>query len=172
MTAAGHSWKSRWGRALRVTPVLALGLCLAVAGLILPLPVCLAAAPIVVNSQTGLAISGFDPVTYFTKGKPELGRAGLELRLGGAVWQFRNEGNRAAFAENPDVYMPRFGGYDPVAVGRGETVPGNPLIWAIVAQRIFLFYDNEARTTFLTDPGRIIVTADRKWPALAKSPGL
>ena len=32
----------------------------------------------------------------------------------GAIWRFRNEGNRAAFAADPEVYMPRFGGYDPV----------------------------------------------------------
>ena len=110
-------------------------------------------------------------MAYFTDGKPELGRAGLELNFGGAIWQFRNEGNRAAFAEHPDVYMPRFGGYDPVAVARGTTVPGHPLIWALVGQRLYLFYDAKARAAFLADPGRIIVAAERKWPALAKGLG-
>ena len=150
---------------------LAAGLALMGLGLILPPIIPAAAAPVEVNSQTGLAISGFDPVTYFTDGKPKLGRQGLELSLGGAVWQFRNEGNRAAFAENPEVYMPRFGGYDPVAVARGEAVPGHPLIWALVAQRIYLFYDAKARATFLGNPGGIIITAERKWPTVAKGIG-
>ena len=35
-------------------------------------------------------------------------------------------GNRAAFAANPDIYMPRFGGYDPLGVARGVAVAGNP----------------------------------------------
>ena len=139
------------------------------------MPYCLwpasAAEPIVVNPDTGLAISGFDPVAYFTDHKPELGRSELELRLGGAVWQFRNVGNRAAFREHPDVYMPRFGGYDPVAVARGETVPGNPRIWAVVGQRLYLFYNDAARTTFLGDPGRIIVAANRKWPEITRTVG-
>lgn len=130
-----------------------------------------AAEPIVVNAHTGLAISGFDPVAYFTDHRPVFGRAGLELRLGGAVWQFCNAGNRAAFADHPNVYMPRFGGYDPVAVARGESVPGHPLIWALVGERLYLFYDNAARTRFLADSGRIIVTAERKWPAVAKGLG-
>ena len=124
-----------------------------------------------VDAHTGLAISGFDPVAYFTDGKPEPGRSGLELNLGGAVWQFRNEGNRAAFAEHPDVYAPRFGGYDPVAIARGVSVPGHPLIWAVVGERLYLFYDVEARAAFLADPGRLLVAAERKWPALAKDLG-
>lgn len=149
-------------------PVLALGLALVGVGLGLLPAGQLAAAPVEVNTQTGLAISGFDPVAYFTEGKPLQGKAGLELRLNGAIWQFRNEGNRAAFAAHPEVYMPRFGGYDPVAIARGLSVPGHPLIWALVRKRLYLFYDDKARATFLADPGRIIVAAERKWPALAK----
>lgn len=165
MTAARQPRKSGRGLALALT--------LALVGPIsasLPLPR-LAAAPIEVDPHTGLAISGFDPMAYFTKGKPELGRSDLELSLGGAVWQFRNEGNRAAFAAHPEVYMPRFGGYDPVAVARGESVPGHPLIWVVVGQRLYLFYDTEARAAFMADPGRIIVEAERKWPAVAAQLG-
>src|SRR5918994_2100731 len=61
---------------------------------------------IVVDRHTGLAIHGFDPVAYFTDAKATIGREELELSLGGVVWRFRNPGNRAAFAEYPDVYMP------------------------------------------------------------------
>jgi hypothetical protein len=130
-----------------------------------------AAEPVEVNSLTGLAISGFDPVAYFTEGKPVLGQAGLELRFGGAVWQFQNEGNRAAFAAHPEVYRPRFGGYDPVALARGTSVPGHPLIWTRLRDRLYFFYDEKARAAFLADPGRIIVAAERKWPAIAKELG-
>ena len=68
--------------------------------------------------------------------------------LDGAVWRFRNEGNRAAFADHPEVYMPRFGGYDPVAVARGVAVPGHPLFWAVAGERLYLFYSAEARAAF------------------------
>ena len=79
-----------------------------------------------VNATTGLAISGFDPVAYFTEGKALFGRAEFELNLEGSVWRFNNEGNRGAFAKNPEVYAPQFGGYDPVAIGRGRSVQGIP----------------------------------------------
>lgn len=125
--------------------------------------------PIEVNHQTGLAISGFDPVAYFTDKALETGRQSLELTLDGAVWRFRNEGNRAAFAERPDVYMPRFGGYDPVAIARGASVPGHPMFWTVTGERLYLFYSEDARAAFLADPGRIIERATRKWPEVART---
>lgn len=124
---------------------------------------------LVVSPQTGLAISGFDPVAYFTDAKATLGKPELELSRDGAVWRFRNEGNRAAFTENPDIYAPRFGGYDPVAAARGASVPGHPEIWAVVADRLYLFYSNDARAAFVADPGRYIDAAERKWPSVART---
>jgi len=122
---------------------------------------------VVIDPASGLAISGFDPVAYFSRGKALQGQPGLELRLAGAVWRFENEGNRAAFSENPDIYGPQFGGYDPVAVGRDTAVAGHPLIWAIDGERLYLFYDEAARAEFLADPERIIERARQKWPSVA-----
>jgi len=125
--------------------------------------------PLVVNPNTGLALSGFDPVAYFTDGKPEFGRPELELQREGAVWRFRNEGDRAAFADHPEAYTPVFGGYDPVAVAHGSSVPGHPLFWAVAGDRLYLFYSQEARTEFLADPGGVIARATRKWPEVSRS---
>jgi hypothetical protein len=124
-----------------------------------------------VNPQTGLAISGFDPLAYFIDHKPVRGRPDLELTLDGTIWQFRNAGNLAAFAAHPDVYMPQFGGFDPVAIARGVSIPGNPLFWAVVSERLYLFYDTAARTAFLADPGGIVERAMRKWPEVARTIG-
>ena len=51
-------------------------------------------------------------------------------REAGAVWRFRNEGNRASFVAHPEIYGPQFGGYDPVDLGRGVTYAGSPRFWA------------------------------------------
>jgi hypothetical protein len=121
---------------------------------------------IVVDWHTGLAISGYDPVAFFTDGKPVAGRADLELRYGGVVWRFSNVGNRAAFAERPEVYMPRYGGYDPVGIARGVAVAGNPEVWIIAGERLFLFYDNAERDKFAADSARFIASSERKWPGV------
>jgi YHS domain-containing protein len=165
MTAARQPGKSR----------LALGALvgLALSGGILT-PSASGAAPderIVVNSRSGLAISGFDPVAYFTDGAAKFGRPDLELSLAGTVWRFSNEGNRAAFADHPEVYMPRFGGYDPVAVARGTWVAGHPQFWAVIGGRLYLFYSEPARAAFAADPGHVIEAAERKWPEVARTIG-
>jgi hypothetical protein len=119
---------------------------------------------IVVDWHSGLAIAGYDPVAFFTDGKPMAGTGKFELRLGGVVWRFCNVGNRAAFAERPDIYMPQYGGYDPVGVAEGVAVPGNPLVWTIADERLFLFYNAMQREKFLADPDRFVAMSRRKWP--------
>jgi len=134
------------------------------------MPAASAAGPlerVVVDPASGLAISGFDPVAYFSRGQPVQGRPEFELRGAGVIWRFENEGNRAAFAKQPEVYGPQFGGYDPVAIGRDTSVAGHPLIWTILGERLYLFYDEPARAEFLADPERIIERARQKWPSVA-----
>lgn len=121
---------------------------------------------VVTDLNTGLAISGFDPVAYFIDGAPVLGKDQFEHPYAGVVWRFRNQGNLGAFIANPDVYVPRFGGYDPLAVARGIAVPGDPRIWLMTGERLYLFYTPAARDTFANDADRLIALADRKWPEL------
>ena len=124
---------------------------------------------IVVDRHTGLAIGGYDPVAFYTDGKPVPGSRALELQYGGAVWRFCNVGNRAAFAELPDVYMPQFGGYDPVGIAHGVAVAGRPDIWLITGGRLFLFYDGHRLETFAADPERLTSAAERRWPTLLQT---
>jgi len=129
----------------------------------------MAAEPLVFNRYTGLAIDGYDPVSYFVDGAPRLGRPDFELRLGGASWRFVNEGNMAAFAADPDVYAPQFGGHDPLAIVRGAATPGHPLLWAIAENSLYLFYSEEARAAFNSDPDTAIDAAERHWPDVRRN---
>ena len=124
---------------------------------------------IVVDWHTGLAMGGYDPVAFYTESRPTPGKADLELRYGGVVWRFCNIGNRDAFAAHPDVYMPRFGGYDPVGVARGVAVAGNPNVWLISGERLFLFYDRARLETFTAEIERLSAAAERKWPDVLRT---
>jgi hypothetical protein len=124
---------------------------------------------IVVDWYTGLAIGGYDPVAYFTDGKLTAGSADFELRYDGVIWRFRNVGNRSAFAERPDVYMPQFGGYDPLGVAHGVAVAGKPNVWLIAGERLFLFYDQTRLQKFAADSNGVAATAARKWPAVLQT---
>lgn len=124
---------------------------------------------IVVDWHTGLAIGGYDPVGFYTESKPVAGSPDIEYQYAGAVWRFRNVGNREAFAAHPDVYMPQFGGYDPVGVAHGIAVAGNPAIWLIAGQRLFLFYDRDRLAAFVAAPQRMISAAEHQWPQILRT---
>jgi len=166
MTAARRERKSDRLRALfagRLWMAVAAG-----SGLVLPAARAVAAEPVVANRHTGLAIDGFDPVSYFVGPTPQVGHATLELQSGGAIWRFHNEGNRAAFTASPDVYRPRFGGHDPIALARGVATPGHPRLWLIATNRLYLFHSAESRAAFAKDPDGAIAAAERRWPAVAR----
>jgi hypothetical protein len=124
---------------------------------------------VVVDRHTGLAISGFDPVAYFTDGIPSLGRPDFEYRFAGAVWRFRNEGNRACFLAHPEIYGPQFGGYDPTDLARGVTVAGNPRLWLLAGERLYLFGREETRDAFAADPAHLLREANARWPQLRQN---
>jgi hypothetical protein len=158
MTAARQKRKLR-GACLAAAAAVAVALCIGASAARASLT-----QRIVVNWHTGLAISGFDPVAYFTDGKPVAGMPDFELHYGGVIWRFRNPGNRSAFAARPDIYMPQYGGYDPVDVARGLAVAGDPDLWIIAGERLFLFYDDAQRKTFMTDSARFIALSQHEWP--------
>ena len=156
------------GRYLRIARVAVLAGAIGVAG-----PAVLAWAAVtervVVNRYSGLAIDGFDPVAYFTDAEPAKGEAEIEASASGAVWRFRNDANRAVFLAHPDIYGPRFGGYDPVDVSNGKAIAGRAQLWLISGERLYLFSREENRTAFTADPEGIARRADGQWPALVET---
>ncbi len=124
---------------------------------------------LVADRTTGLAIGGFDPVAYFTDAQPLVGRAAFEAAEAGAIWRFRNEGNRAVFAGHPEIYGPQFGGYDPIDLARGVAVAGQPRFWLVAGQRLFLFGRSESRDAFAADPARFAREARQRWPGVQET---
>lgn len=124
---------------------------------------------VVADRRAGIALYGFDPVAYFLEGAAEVGKSEHELIFSGFAWHFRNEANRAAFRDQPDVYVPRFGGYDPVALQRGVPVAGHPTIFAVHDGRLFLFQQPENRAEFLANPDGVVEAARMNWPRVRSS---
>lgn len=118
---------------------------------------------ILVDPHSGLAMGGYDPVAYFVDRRPRQGRGRLELVWSGVTWRFVNEGNRAAFAAAPQVYAPRFGGFDARLAADGVWAQGDPTVWAIHRQRLFLFFSPARRFAWLSAPERFVERAERHW---------
>lgn len=108
---------------------------------------------------------GFDPISYFIDGQARPGNSRFQASFGGVVWHFTSEGNRAAFVESPQSYVPAFGGYDAVAAASGLIVAGNPQHFVVQGSRLYLFRHAENRALFLAQ-SQIAREAERNWPEL------
>lgn len=59
----------------------------------------------------GVALKGYDPVAYFTLGKPVKGKSEFEFKWNDATWRFANATHLRLFKSDPEQYAPQYGGY-------------------------------------------------------------
>lgn len=125
--------------------------------------------PVYTGTLSNLAVSGYDPVAYFTEGKPVEGSAAFEHKWKGATWRFANAKNLEAFKTDPAAYAPQYGGYCAWAVSQGYTASADPSAWRIVGKKLYLNYNREVQQNWEKDAAGNIVKADGNWPkVLAK----
>ena len=80
------------------------------------------------TGRGGLAIKGYDPVAYFTDGRPVKGDPQFTHMFEGATYQFASASSRDQFAKEPARYVPQFGGFCAWAVSRNYTADTLSLI--------------------------------------------
>ena len=103
----------------------------------------------------GVAIKGYDPVAYFTQGRPAKGSAKFTEEWLGASWHFANAKHREAFVRNPEKYTPQFGGYCSKAMSDAFLKSLDPNAWHIIDGKLYVFASKKGRKNFLKDiPGR------------------
>ncbi len=72
-------------------------------------------APVVVPTarcdEPRLSISGYDPVAYFTDGRPVQSSPEFEYIWHKLRWRFSSEEHRALFVKDPEHYAPQYDGY-------------------------------------------------------------
>jgi hypothetical protein len=122
---------------------------------------------VIADPHSGLALFGFDPVTYHVELKARPGLQDYELHHQSLVWRFRSAANREAFRADPLVYIPAFGGNDGFSVSQGVMVTGDPETFAMTARGLVLFRSQENRDRFTADADlRRKAVAD--WPEVVR----
>ncbi len=116
--------------------------------------------------KDGLAIGGYDPVAYFSEGRPVPGDAAHELHWRGATWRFASAGNRARFEAEPERWAPQYGGFCAYGVAQGYTVKTEPDAWKVVEGKLYLNYDRAVQKRWEQDIPGYVEQADRNWPGL------
>ena len=118
------------------------------------------------NLENKLAISGYDPVSYF-QGKPKEGNKTIYVSHQGIIYRFSTNANMELFKSNPTKYEPAYGGWCAYAMGeRGEKVEVDPETFKITDGRLYLFYNRFFTNTLNSwnkDEANLINKADHNW---------
>jgi YHS domain-containing protein len=119
------------------------------------------------NLDKGLAIQGYDPVSYFTVHKATKGLAGITTTHKGATYRFASVANRDRFLKTPDAYEPSYGGWCAFAMGEnGEKVEIDPETFEVRDGRLYLFYHtffNNTLPKWQKDEPNLHRKADQNW---------
>ncbi|GJM63544.1 YHS domain-containing (seleno)protein [Persicobacter diffluens] len=118
------------------------------------------------NIEEGLALKGFDPVSYFGK-RPAKGKSSYKLRYQGITYYFKNQENLQRFKRNPKKYEPAYGGWCAYAMGaNGEKVEVNPETFKIINDRLYLFYNkffNNTLDSWNKNEDQLMRQANQHW---------
>ena len=110
-----------------------------------------------------LALHGYDPVAYFTAGKPTRGSDKIVAVHDGVAYRFASAAHKAAFEKDPAKYVPAYGGFCAFGVSVGKKFDGDPNLWKIEDGKLYLNLNEEIYATFLKDLDGNIEKADTNW---------
>lgn len=117
-----------------------------------------------------VALSGYDPVGYFTAAKALKGQSGIKASHGGVTYQFATEENRKLFVAAPEKYLPTYGGWCATAMAKGEKVEIDPTNFKVTNGRLFLFFKAfyaNAIKDWNKDEPNLTTKADANWKKIS-----
>ena len=127
-----------------------------------------------VNTSSGmttkgapLAVHGYDVVAYHTKGEPTFGTAKHSVKYKNATYRFASQESLDTFNDNPEKYVPTYGGYCAFGVSVGAKFVGNPRRWKIVDGKLYLNLNEKIREGWLKDIPGNIEKADKNWKKIS-----
>lgn len=124
-----------------------------------------------VAGASRIALNGYDPVAFFTDGKPVIGSPFIKGSYQGADYLFATKDHKTLFLANPEKYAPQYGGYCAYGVSVEALAPVDISTWQVRNGKLYLNFSHEYSEKFNADFDGNVVKAERKWPGLVKKYG-
>ncbi len=129
------------------------------------------AAGVEVNADANnLMLRGYDPVAYFTEGKPVQGKEDITATHDGLTYRFASTANRDAFAKDPAHYGPQYGGFCAMGVALGKKLNGDPELWKVVDDKLYVIVNPDAYKAWQQDIPGNLVKSEHNWPGIKARP--
>ena len=123
------------------------------------------------GDEPRLSISGYDPVAYFTDGKPVQGKSEFEHVWHRLRWRFASSDHRDLFLKSPDRYSPQYDGYCAMGVSGDDAAHKDtvdPEAWAIVDGKLYFTHNQYWLEIWREHSDEYIKRADVDWQTVSK----
>ena len=124
-----------------------------------------------VSGASKIAVSGYDPVAFFTDAKPVNGSPFISAEYQGATYFFASEEHKSLFTASPEKYAPQCGGFCAFGVGLGKLFPVDINTWQVRNGKLYLNLNPAILEKFNADFDGNVAKADKNWPDLVKKHG-
>lgn len=121
-----------------------------------------------VAGASKIAISGYDPVAFFTDAKPVNGSPFINATYQGATYFFASDEHKQLFAQTPDRYAPQYGGFCSYGIALGALFPVDISTWQVRNDKLYLNLNQDILKKFNADFDVNVVKAEKNWPALVQ----
>lgn len=93
------------------------------------------------TESENLVVNGYDVVSYFSESEPVKGKQSISTDYQGLLIYFSSQENKRKFLDDPEKYLPKYGGWCAYAIGNsGEKVDVYPFSYSIENGELYLFY--------------------------------
>ncbi len=121
-----------------------------------------------VSGASKVAVSGFDPVAFFTDAKPLNGSPFISAEHEGATYFFTNEEHKKLFVADPAKYAPQFGGYCAFGVALDKLFPVDISTWQVRDGKLYLNLNPDILKKFNAGFNENLAKANKNWPGLVQ----
>ena len=118
--------------------------------------------------ESGLGADGYDVVAYFTEEDAVKGKRRFQTEYLGKSWRFSSADNLITFQQDPEHYLPQFGGHCAFGASRGYLVQGSPQAWTVHKGKLYFNYNKGVRLKWSRNTDGYIRTARGHWPTLVE----
>jgi hypothetical protein len=111
------------------------------------------------SDDTGIALGGYDPVSFFRASGPAIGKLDYFTLQQGAIWLFDSRESKQVFDKNPNKYTPAFGGFCTPCLVQKHVVHARPDSWFVHEGRLYLASNKDLIDDFKQNLASYVVAA-------------
>ncbi|MGI8956447.1 MAG: YHS domain-containing (seleno)protein [Chthoniobacterales bacterium] len=113
------------------------------------------------SGASNVALSGCDPVAFFTGAKPVNGSPFISAEHQGATYFFASEEHKKLFTATPAKYAPQFGGFCAFGVALDKLFPVDISTWQVRDGKLYLNLNPDILKKFNADFAGNVATANK-----------